>query len=219
MSFDSTIRNINNGLNSFGNTVGQVTQQSVQLGQSLNGLNNALNGMPTDTYTPGSTAPAQDGKVPLPSLFTDQGNYMPDPLEQKFADKLHTWGWLFNGFKSVNTSEDFVNAASTPFKRNMMSYLMGFGAEKTYIGQKINDWAGQADLIRTGVSVNDAKLMQITGVRDSTHLQSYGNPIHKTALYSAMAANALQYGLYLPNINTISTAIDNSRTLTPILIR
>lgn len=218
MSFDSVMRDINTGLNNASNTMGQFTQQSVQLGQSLNGLNNALNGMPTDTYTPSSITPAQDGKVPLQALFTDQGSYMPNPVEQKFADKLETWGWLFNGFKSVKTSEDFVNAASSPFKRTMMSYLMGFGQEKKYIGQRINEWAGQADLIRTGVSVNDAKLMQITGVRDSVHLQAYGNPVHKTALYSAMAANALQYGLYLPNINTVSTAIDTSRTLTPILI-
>ncbi|RYX98822.1 hypothetical protein EON78_04360 [bacterium] len=130
-------------------------------------------------------------------------------MENKFADRLSWFG--------IKDSESFVKAASTPFKRNLMSFLVGFGNDRQYIKGKINEWAGQADMMRTGVSLNDARLMQLTGVRDAGHMQQYGNPIDKGALYAAMGANAMQYGFYMPSMGTISTAIDKSRTMAPII--
>lgn len=205
----SGLESINKGLNNFANSVGQVTQQAVQVGQSLNGLNNALNGFPTDQYTPASITPPANGKIELKSLFTGHAQYQPNPLENKFADRLSWFG--------IKDSESFVKAASTPFKRNLMSFLVGFGNDRQYIKGKINEWAGQADIMRTGVSLNDARLMQLTGVRDAGHMQQYGSPIDKGALYAAMGANAMQYGFYMPSMGTISTAIDKSRTMAPII--
>ena len=205
-----SLESINNGINNFVNQVGQVTQQSVQLGQSLNGLNNALNGYPTDTYTPGSTTPPVNGKIELKSLFTGHAQYQPNPLENKFADRL---GWF-----GIKDSQDFAKAASTPFKRTMMSFLVGFGNDRQYIKGKINEWAGQADIIRAGgVSLNDARLMQLSGVRDGAALTMYANPIDKGALYAAMGANAMQYGFYLPSMGTVSSAVDRAKTTPPII--
>ncbi len=205
----SGLESINKGLNNFTNTVGGVTQQAVQLGQSLNGLNNALNGYPTDQYTPGSTAPPVNGKVELKALFTSHAQYMPNPLENKFADRLAWFG--------INDSQEFLKASSSPFKRSMMSFLVGFGNDRQYIKGKVNEWAGQADLLRTGVSLNDARLMQLSGVRDVGHMTQYSNPIDKGALYAAMGANAMQYGFYMPSMGTVSSAIEQSRNIAPII--
>lgn len=206
--FVSGLESINRGLNNFNNTVGNVTQQAVQLGQSLNGLNNALNGYPTDQYTPGSTAPT-NGKVELKTLFTGHAQYMPNPLENKFADRLAWFG--------INDSQEFLKAASSPFKRSMMSFLVGFGNDRQYIKGKINEWAGQADILRTGVSVNDARLMQLSGVRDVGAMTMYANPIDKGALYAAMGANAMQYGFYMPSMGTVSSAVDRAKSIPPTI--
>lgn len=206
---NNTFNNINNALNSATNTMGDFTQGAVQLGQSLNGLNNALNGMPTDQYVPGSTTGNPSGKVETKKLFAENGQYWPNPLENKFADRLAWFG--------IDNSEEFLKAASTPFKRSMMSFLVGFGNDRKYIRQKVDQWAGQADLVRTGASVNDAKLMQVSGVKDSLHLSMYSNPIDKGALYAAMGANAMQYGFYMPNMGALSSSIEKAKTLAPVV--
>jgi hypothetical protein len=208
-SINNTFNNINNGLNNAVNTMGDFTQGAVQLGQALNGLNNALNGMPTDQYVAGSTVANPSGKVELKKLFAENGQYWPNPLENRFADRLAWFG--------INDSQEFLKAANTPFKRSMMSFLVGFGNDRKYIRQKIDQWAGQADLVRTGASVNDAKLMQISGVKDSLHLSMYSNPIDKGALYAAMGANAMQYGFYMPSLGALSSSIDKAKTLPPII--
>lgn len=203
------LESINNSINKFTNQVGNVTQQSVQLGQALSGLNNALNGYPTDTYTPGSTTPANNGTVELKALFTEHAMYQPNPLEMKFADRLAWFG--------INDSQEFAKAASTPFKRSLMSFLVGFGNDRQYIRGKVDQWAGQADIIRTGVSPNDAKLLQLTGVRDAAHLSTYGNPIDKGALYTAMGVNSMQYGFYMPSMGVVSSAIERAKTMPPVV--
>lgn len=205
----SGLNSINNGLNNFANQMGNITQQTVQVGQALNGLNNALNGMPTDTYAPGTTAPTVDGKVELRALFTEHTMYQPNPLEYKFSERLAWFG--------INDSKEFVQAASSPFKRSLMSFLVGFGNDRQYIRGKIDQWAGQADLIRTGASINDARLMQLSGVRDTGHLSTYGNPIDKAALYAAMGANAMQYGFFMPNMGVVSSAVDQARMMPPVI--
>lgn len=205
----TSLSSISNSINNATNKFGDFTQQTVQVGQALNGLNNALNGMPTDTYSPASVTPPVDGKVSTKTLFTNHGQYMPNPIENKFADRLAWFG--------INDSKEFVSAASSPFKRSLMSYLVGFGSDRQYIRGKIDQWAGQADMVRTGVTLNDARLMQISGVRDVGHLTMYANPIDKGALYTAMGANAMQYGFYMPSMNVVSTAVNNAMTLQPII--
>jgi hypothetical protein len=208
--FNTTMNNINTGLNNASNTFGNFTQQTVQMGQALNGLNNALNGMPTDSYAPGSTTANTSGKVDLKPLFAQNGQYWPNPLENKFADRLAWFG--------IKDSAEFVSAASTPFKRSLMSYLVGFGNDRQYIRQKIDQWAGQADLVRTGASLNDAKLMQLTGAVDSTYLgYAYANPVSRSAFYAAMGANAMQYGFYMPSMGAVTSAVQRAQTLPPVI--
>jgi hypothetical protein len=208
--FNTTMNNINNGLNNASNAFGGFTQQTVQFGQALNGLNNALNGMPTDTYTPGSTMANPSGKVDLKPLFASNGQYWPNPLENKFADRLSWFG--------IKDSQEFVEAASTPFKRSLMSFLVGFGNDRTYIRQKIDQWTAEADLVRTGASLNDAKLMHMTGAIDSTYLgYAYGNPINRSGFYAAMGANAMQYGFMMPSMGAVTAAVERAKTLPPIV--
>lgn len=208
--FNTTMNNINTGLNNASNSFGDFTQQTVQLGQSLNGLNNALNGYPTDTYSPGSTMPNPSGKVDLKPLFAGNGQYWPNPLETKFADRL---GWF-----GIKDSQSFESAASSPFKRSLMSYLVGFGSDQKYIRGKIDQWAGQADLIRTGASLNDAKLMQMTGAVDAPYLgYAYANPISRSAFYAAMGANAMQFGFRMPSMGAVTSAVEAAKNLPPVI--
>ncbi|MEK7433742.1 MAG: hypothetical protein AABZ74_11465 [Cyanobacteriota bacterium] len=203
------INNFNNSLNNAVGKVSDVTQGAVQLGQALNGLNNAVNGYPTDTYTTQSTAQPVNGAVPLKSLFAEHTMNYPNPLENKLADRLAFFG--------VSDSKEFVSAASAPWKRTMMSFLVGFGNDRQYIRAKIDQWAGQADLVRAGASTNDAKLLQMSGVGDVIQLAQYGNPIDKGALYAKMGANAMQYGFNMPNFGAVSSAVDRARSIPPVI--
>jgi len=203
------LNSINTSINNAANTFGTYAQQGVQLGQALNGLNNALNGMPTDYYTPASVTPPVDGKVTLQTLFTGHGQYMPNPLENKFSERLAWFG--------IQDSKEFVQAADAPWKRSLMSFLVGFGDNRTYIRNKIDEWAGQADLVRVGTTLNDARLMQVSGVRDASHLTVYNNPVHKSALYAAMGANAIQYNFYMPAMGAVSSAIDKAMVTPPVI--
>lgn len=206
---NGAVNNFNNSVNNAVGKVGNVTQGAVQLGQALNGLNNALNGYPTDQYNPATTVAPPSGKITTRELFTESTMYQPNPLESKFADRLSWFG--------ISDSQKFVSAASSPFKRTMMSYLVGFGNDRQYIRQKIDQWAGQADLMRAGTSLNDAKLLQASGVGDVAQLAVYGNPIDKGALYARMGAVALQSGLYMPNFGAVSSAVDRARTIPPVI--
>lgn len=207
---NGAINNFNNGVNNAVTQVGNVTQGAVQLGQALNGLNNALNGYPTDSYTAQSTIVPVNGKVSTKELFSEHTMNFPNPLENKFADRLAWFG--------IKDSQEFVSAASSPFKRSMMSFLVGFGNDRQYIRQKIDQWAGQADMVRAGVSTNDAKLLQAAGVRDVMQLGSLaGNPIAKGALYTQMGGIAMQYGFHFPNFGAVSSAIDRARTIPPVI--
>lgn len=147
--------------------------------------------------------------VPLYYLFNDPAR-PPHPLNQKLLQRLNWFG--------IDTSEEYLKAASTPFKRSMISMLAGvFLAEndRKYIKYQINAWASQADLLRTGSDLNTTRLMQVSGVIDTPTLARYGNPIDKGVLYAAMAANSLQYGYHMPSFGEVSSAVERAKLLPP----
>ena len=165
----------------------------------------------TDQYQPTGTTAGSAQNMPLYYLFNDPSR-PPHTLNYKLLQRLDTFG--------VKTTDDYLKAASTPFKRSMISLLAGVfmnSQDRQYIKYQINAWASQADLMRTGVDVNTARLLQVSGVPDSPTLSRYSNPVDKGALYAAMGANCLQYGYTMPSFSTVSTAVDKANTITPKL--
>ncbi len=179
-------------------------------------LNSAMYGAPamaTDAYTGTTPAPAPVQKVPLRQFFDDHMR-PPHPLDFKIANRL---SWV-----GITDSEKFLNAADTPFKRKMISYLAGGvflnKQDRQYVDYQIAAWAGQADLMRVGgVDMTTARLMQTSGAGDVPTLARYagGFGLDKGAFYAAMAANAVQYGYWMPNFSSVSAAIDRAKTVPP----
>lgn len=163
-----------------------------------------------DNYQATGNASVQVQKVPLRQFFDDTMR-PPHPLDHKIASRLSMVG--------INDSQEFLEAANTPFKRKLISYLAGGlflnKNDRNYVNYQVAAWAGQADLMRTGVSMQTARLMQTSGAGDIPNLTRYNNPVEKGALYAAMAANAIQYGYYMPSFGEVSSAIERSRQLPP----
>lgn len=148
-------------------------------------------------------------KIPLFQFFDDPMR-PPHPLNYKLANRLSWFG--------VNDQTEFLKAARSPIKRKLMSYLGGVFLNKQdrqYLDYQIAAWAGQADLMRTGVDLSTARLLQVSGAGDIPTLARYGNPIDKGALFAAMGANALQYGYHMPNFGSVTNAINQARGITP----
>ncbi|MGE3726645.1 MAG: DUF4332 domain-containing protein [Candidatus Sericytochromatia bacterium] len=193
----------------------KIQQALAPIEKAANQVNTAMYGSPTmatDSYTTTTTtAPAQ--KVPLYQFFDDRMR-PPSPLDYKIANRL---SWV-----GITDSDKFLKAADTPFKRTMMSYLAGGlflnKQDRDYVNYQIGAWAGQADLMRVpGVDLTMARLMQTSGAGDVATLSRYtgGFGLDKGAFYAAMAANAVQYGYWMPNFSSVSTAIDRSKTVPP----
>lgn len=194
----------------------KIQQALAPIEKAANQVNAAMYGttptMATDSYT-ATTATAPTQKVPLHQFFDDQMR-PPHPLDYKIANRL---SWV-----GITDSEKFLKAADTPFKRKLISYLAGGiflnKQDRQYVDYQIAAWAGQADLMRIpGVDLQMARLMQISGAGDVPTLARYngGFGLDKGAFYAAMAANAVQYGYWMPNFTSVSAAIDRARTLPP----
>jgi len=162
-----------------------------------------------DTYQANSV-PAASTSVPLRQFFDDPMR-PPHPVTFKIADRL---GWI-----GVDSSDEFLKIANTPFKRKMISYLAGglfLGQQdRQFVNYSIDSWAGQADLMRTGADLSTARLMQTSGAGDVGMLSRYRNPIDKGVFYAAMSANALQYGYHMPSFSAVSQLIDRSAGIAP----
>ena len=143
-------------------TLAPVETAATQFNTAMYGGTTAMSG--TDTYQ-GAAAPTPAQKVPLYEFFNDTMR-PPNPLDFKLANRL---SWV-----GINDSESFLKAASTPFKRKMISYLAGglfLGKQdRQYVDYQIAAWAGQADLMRTGADMRTARLMQVSGAGDVSML-------------------------------------------------
>lgn len=168
--------------------------------------------MASDSYSPSTMTQPVSQKVPLYHFFDDPMK-PPHPLNQKIADRL---SWI-----GVNDSESFLKVANTPFKRKLISYL-GAGlfigkADRQYVDYQLSAWAGQSDLMRTGADLKTARLLQMSGAGDTGMLSRYSNVVDRGALYAAMSANALQYGYWMPPFDTVSSLVEKSRGLPPVV--
>lgn len=194
-------------------TAVRIQQALAPIEKAANNVNTAMYSAMggTDTYQANSI-PAAPVKVPMYTLVNDTMR-PPNPLDFKIANRL---SWV-----GITDSESFLKAASSPFKRTMISYLAGGlflnKQDRQYVNYQIGAWAGQADLMRSGADLGTARLMQVSGAGDVGMLSRYRNPIDKGVFYAAMSANAIQYGYWMPSFSTVSQMIDRASTTAPVI--
>ena len=121
----------------------------------------------------------------------------------------------------IHTSADLLRAANTPFKRSLLSSVAAMfdrNVNKTLASQWITYWLGEADLLRTGMQLDTARLLQRSGIMDVPSLARYMSPFDQMALYGTLATNAIRFGYRMPTWGELTQSIAACRTL-PYAIR
>ena len=134
-------------------------------------------------------------------------------LAIRIAQKLDSLG--------VRTADDLLRRADTPFKRaTLTTMLAAFDSSitKPMATAWVNYWVGQADLMRTGMSLDTARLMQKVGITDGFQLSRYAYPMDRMSLYGALSNAAIYSGYRMPMWQEFSLACDNAQRL-PLAVR
>ncbi|MBC7541554.1 MAG: hypothetical protein H7338_02365 [Candidatus Sericytochromatia bacterium] len=121
----------------------------------------------------------------------------------------------------IHNSQDLIRRANTPFKRSLlaaMSAAFDKTVTKQLAGQWINYWLGEADMLRTGMQLDTARLLQRSGINDVPSLARYISPFDRLALYGTLTTNAIRFGYRMPSWGELSQACDAARAL-PYAIR
>jgi hypothetical protein len=116
----------------------------------------------------------------------------------------------------INNTQELLRAASTPWKRAVLSTMVAsFDRQvtKTLATQWINYWLGQSDLLRTGMQLDTARLLQRSGISDVPTLARYWAPFDRLALYTTLTTNAIRFGYRMPSWGEFSMSLDAARSL------
>jgi hypothetical protein len=198
------------------NPVGQPTGATTQYQTTQPGWNPPP---PTTSATQGTYGQDQYGSTqgstqgyPINLISNDYRR----PVDYN-AMRLQT---RLSGMGISNTAE-LLSRCSTPGKRSfLITTIAAFDSQLTsdQVRQYLNNWIGMADLCRTGMQIDTARLLQTSGIYDAPSLSRYFAPMDKLALYGTMTQNAMQFGYRLPNFQEFSAQVDAARTL-PMAIR
>jgi hypothetical protein len=189
---------------------------------------------PTTTPTPPTTQPSRS----QPTTQT-QGTYQADQYGQGGAATQGVpINWIANDFRrpvdynalrmqnrlqtlGITNTAELLSRASTPAKRAFLVTTiaaMDGQLNSSQVRQYLNSWIGMADLCRTGMQIDTARLLQSSGIYDAPSLARYFAPMDKLALYGTMTQNAMRFGYRLPSSNEFFPQIDAARTL-PMAVR
>jgi hypothetical protein len=116
----------------------------------------------------------------------------------------------------VHNTQDLLKRANTPFKRSMLATMVASfdrQVDKNMATQWINYWLGQSDLLRTGMQIDTARLLQRSGINDVPSLARYWAPFDRLALYGTLTTNALRFGYRMPSWGEFSASLDAARSL------
>lgn len=121
----------------------------------------------------------------------------------------------------VDTTADLLKRAGSSFGRSMLATMVAaFDKQvtKAMATQWINYWLGTSDLMRTGMSIDTARLLQASGIHDVPSLARYWAPMDRLALYGALTTNAIRFGYRMPSWGEFTQSLDVARSL-PMAIR
>lgn len=163
-----------------------------------------------DNYGQGQNPCAQG--VPLNLIANDYRRPV-DYNALRMQNRLQSLG--------ISTTADLISRCNTPAKRSFVVTAiaaMDGQLNSSQVRQYVNSWLGMADLCRTGMQVDTARLLQTSRIFDSASLARYWAPMDKLALYGTMTQNAIQFGYRLPSFEEFSSQVDKARML-PMDIR
>jgi hypothetical protein len=120
------------------------------------------------------------------------------------------------GGLGINNTQELLRSAGTPWKRTVLATMVASfdrQVDKNMARQWINHWLGQADLLRTGMQLDTARLLQRSGVMDVPSLARYWAPFDRLALYTTLTTNAIRFGYRMPSWGEFSASLDAARSL------
>jgi hypothetical protein len=201
----------------------------------FNGLNPV--GQPTVVARANPTGNTQTQWNPPPPGPT-QGTYRPDQYGQSAAAQGVPIAWIANDYRrpvdynamrmqnrlqslGITNTAELLSKANTPAKRSLLATTIGAmdgQLTSAQAKQYMTQWLGLADLCRTGMQLDTARLLQSSGIFDAPSLARYWGPMDKLALYGTMTTNAVRMGYRLPQWDEFSRAVDAAKTM-PLAVR
>ncbi len=185
----------------------------------------------TTTYAPatGPTAPTSptggttyhpDGFAASYGIQTSASNVVKQPLESLVDDPgaASRFHMLF-----IKSSEGLLKVGGDggSFGRFFLNVLAGAvplftpAAKRAEISANVMNWVGRADLVRSGCSPTDARLLQSAGISNITDLSRMGNPMDQMTLLSRMSLAAMQWGTPIPTPQLLATWVTAAQSLPP----
>jgi hypothetical protein len=195
-------------------------------------------GQPTSVTRAYPTGQAQtQWNPPAPNQGT-QGAYRPDQYGQGAASQGVPLAAIANDYRrpvdynalrmqnrlqslGITNTAELLSRASSPAKRSFLVTTiaaMDGNLNSSQVRQYLNQWIGLADLSRTGMQLDTARLLQASGIHDSASLARYWGPMDKLALYGTLTTNAINIGYRLPNYQEFERSVDVAKTL-PMAVR
>jgi hypothetical protein len=121
----------------------------------------------------------------------------------------------------IKTSESLLKVGGDggSFGRFFLNVLAGAvplftpASKRAEISAKVLSWVGQADLVRSGCSATDAKLLQSCGIFNITDLSRMASPMDQATLAGRLQMAAYQYGFPVPNPASVATWVATAQTL------
>jgi hypothetical protein len=183
-------------------------------------------------YTPNTGGPAPMGApTGAPNPFAPDGfasQYMAAtgieiklPIES-IVDDAGAAG-RFKAF-FMKTSEGLLTVGGNSFGRAFLNLLAGAvpiftpASKRTEIAANVMSWVGRADLVRSGCSALDARLLQSCGVFTITDLAHMSSPMDQATLVGRLAMAAYQFGFPVPSPEMVSSWVSAAMTL-PVRVK
>lgn len=121
----------------------------------------------------------------------------------------------------IKTSESLLKVGGDggSFGRFFLNLLAGAvplftpASKRAEISTKVLNWVGQADLVRSGCSPTDAKLLQACGIFSITDLARITNPMDQATLSGRLQMTAYQYGYPPPAPASLASWVATAQTL------
>lgn len=198
----------------------QPSAVSVQLANPvLNPVASPVASSPTyqvDTRVPSQATAAS--AYPVHAVLVDFRKPGTAAAGQRFAERLDSLG--------IESADELVKSAATPWKRKWLSFagtIFMDKQSKTIIKSELPAWIAQADLLRTGVHPETARLLYYSGVPSTLALANTWGMLGPLDLMTRLMQQAMNpsnpntYGRRVPTYDELARAIQTARTLPPVI--
>jgi hypothetical protein len=124
----------------------------------------------------------------------------------------------------MKTSEGLLTVGGNSFGRAFLNVLAGAvpiftpASKRTEIAANVMNWVGRADLVRSGCSATDARLLQSCGVFTITDLARMSSPMDQATLAGRLAMSAYQFGFPVPSPASVASWVATAVTL-PVRVK